>query len=134
MSVLLRRRMYGSGWQSALQVRFLILFLLIFSVILIAAVGYYPATIGQVSEGSAAEAAGIEGRSYNLFKWISDHFYQEISVYTFFHPGKDLEVTYERDAVLIRYLLRRHMTRRQDAIYWALFQMALMSVAVYLMC
>lgn len=70
----------------------------ILSVILIAAVGYYPATIGQVSEGSAAEAAGIEaGDRITSLNGYQIHFYQEISVYTFFHPGKDLEVTYERD-------------------------------------
>lgn len=70
----------------------------ILSVILIGAVGYYPATIGEVSEGSAAEAAGIEaGDQIMELNGYRIHFYQEISVYTFFHAGESLRVTYERD-------------------------------------
>ncbi len=72
----------------------------ILSVVLIGAIGYDTPTITGVMEGYSAEEQGLQAGdrivSLNHYKV---HFYQEVSVYAFFHPGETLDVTYERDGV-----------------------------------
>ena len=64
----------------------------VLSVILIGAIGY------DVMEGSSAEEEGLAaGDTILALDGYRVHFYQEISVYSFFHPGKTMDVTYERD-------------------------------------
>ncbi|MCR5054820.1 MAG: M50 family metallopeptidase [Lachnospiraceae bacterium] len=70
----------------------------ILSVILLSNVGYLEPYIGEVIEGSAAEEAGlkagdkiVELNGYNL------HFYQEVSMYNYFHNGEETEVKFIRD-------------------------------------
>lgn len=70
----------------------------IIAVILIGVAGYYPATITGVVEGSPAEEAGLQdGDTFVSFNHYRIHFYNEITLYTFFHPGQTLDVTYERN-------------------------------------
>jgi regulator of sigma E protease len=70
----------------------------VLSVILIGAVGYDVPVITGVIEGYSAEAEGMQaGDTIVSLNHYQVHFYQEISVYSFFHPGETMEVTYERD-------------------------------------
>lgn len=89
-------------WQKALIVfagpffNFILAFLL--SLIFIGAMGYDKPLVEDVMDGYPAEEAGLmagdEIRSINNF---SIHFYNEVTVYTFFHTGQTLDVEYERD-------------------------------------
>ena len=70
----------------------------VLSVILIGAIGYDVPTLAGVMEGSPAEEQGIEaGDTIVSLNHYRVHFYQEISIYTFFHPGEEVKVTYLRD-------------------------------------
>ncbi len=70
----------------------------VLSVILIACIGYDTPTVAGLSEDSAAKEVGIEtGDQIVALNHYRVHFYQEISVYSFFHPGETMEVTYLRD-------------------------------------
>lgn len=70
----------------------------ILSVILISCIGYDVPTLSGVIDGYSAQEQGmqagdtiVELDNYNV------HFYQEVSVYTFFHEGESVDVTYLRD-------------------------------------
>ena len=70
----------------------------VLSVFLIGAMGYDVPTIAGVIEGSSAEEEGLAaGDTIIALNHYRVHFYQEISVYSFFHPGETMDVTYERD-------------------------------------
>ena len=72
----------------------------VFSVILIGCHGYLEPVVYDVMEGYAAEEAGIEAGDRIVAinnKHIS--FYDEISAYTAFHTGEELDITYERGGV-----------------------------------
>ena len=70
----------------------------VLSVFLIGAMGYDVPTIAGVMEGSSAEEEGLAaGDTIIALNHYRVHFYQEISVYSFFHPGETMDVTYERD-------------------------------------
>lgn len=70
----------------------------VLSVILIGAIGYDVPTLAGVMEGSPAEEQGIEaGDTIVALNHYRVHFYQEISIYTFFHSGEEVKVTYLRD-------------------------------------
>lgn len=69
----------------------------IFSVIMIGCHGHTEPVIYDTMPGFSAEAAGIEAGDRILkmdHKRI--HFYEEVSGYILFHPGDDIDVTYER--------------------------------------
>jgi len=70
----------------------------IFAIILIACVGYDKPVLGDVMEGYAAEAAGLQGG--DVIVKMNDkkvHFYRDISAYSLFHAGEPIELVYERD-------------------------------------
>lgn len=70
----------------------------VLSVILIGAIGYDVPTISGVMEGYSAEAEGMQsGDTIYKINNYRVHFYQEVSVYSFFHPGEEMKVTYLRD-------------------------------------
>lgn len=72
----------------------------VLSVIVIALSGYDRPVIAQVSEGSAAESAGLEAGDEILSlgnKRI--HLFKEIVFYTYTHSGEELTVEYKRDDV-----------------------------------
>ena len=70
----------------------------IIAVILISVAGYYAPDISEVVSGSPAEEAGLEaGDTLVSFNGFKLNFYKEISVYTYFHPARTLEVVYERN-------------------------------------
>ena len=65
---------------------------------MIGAIGYDVPKLAGVMEGSSAEEEGLAaGDTILALDGYRVHFYQEISVYSFFHPGKTMDVTYERD-------------------------------------
>ncbi len=89
-------------WEKALIVfggplfNFILAFLL--SVIMIANVGYDSTVIDEVSKDYPAYEAGLQGGDEILsLNGFRVHFYSEISVYNYFHPGKTLEIKYKRD-------------------------------------
>lgn len=70
----------------------------VLSVILLGAVGYEVPSISGVMDGYDAKEQGLQaGDTIVALDDYRVHFYQEISIYSFFHPGKTVEVTYERD-------------------------------------
>ena len=97
-------------WQKALIVfagplfNFILAFLL--SLIFIGNVGYDSTTIDDVSPDYPAYEAGL--RAGDCIIALNDfdiHFYSEISVYTFFHPGESINVTYVRDGQTMETLI-----------------------------
>ena len=70
----------------------------VLSVILTAMVGYDPPTVGNVSEGSPAEEAGLlAGDEIVEMGNKNIHIFREISVYNQFHQGETVDITYKRD-------------------------------------
>lgn len=70
----------------------------VFSVILIFNIGYDLPKLVGVQEGYPAEAAGMQaGDMIVKMNGTSINFFREISMYTQFHPGESVEITYERD-------------------------------------
>lgn len=70
----------------------------ILAVIYVALVGVTTPTISGVIEGYSAEAAGLqEGDTIVKLGNYNVHFYQEVSIYTFFHTGEKVDVVYKRD-------------------------------------
>ncbi len=70
----------------------------ILSVVVIAISGYDRPVISQVTEGSAAEAAGLEaGDEIISLGKKRIHLFKEIVFYTYTHVGESMDVVYERD-------------------------------------
>lgn len=70
----------------------------IFAFILMCCVGYDKPVLTAVQEGFPAAEAGIqEGDEIIKLNHLSIHFAREISVYSMFHSGETVDVTYLRD-------------------------------------
>lgn len=70
----------------------------VFSMILIGCIGYDKPVISDVIEGYAAENAGMQGGDTILeLNGKTIHFYREVSAYSTFHAGEEIDITYERD-------------------------------------
>ncbi|MBR1630211.1 MAG: RIP metalloprotease RseP [Lachnospiraceae bacterium] len=75
---------------------FILAFLL--AVVIISLMGFDPPVVSDVMEGYPAQKAGIQsGDEIVALDKYKVHFYREISVYLFMHPGKEVQVTYSRD-------------------------------------
>lgn len=71
---------------------------LVFSLIVVAWVGYDEPVITGVMEGYSAEANGMQaGDRITDINGKSVHIWREISLYNAMHQGEDANVTYERD-------------------------------------
>lgn len=70
----------------------------VLSLVILGSVGIDVPTIYQVKSGSPAAQAGIEGGD-TIVKFNNKHihFYREISVYTYFHSGETIDVTWEHE-------------------------------------
>ena len=70
----------------------------ILSVILLSGVGYDKPVVTDVMEGYPAMESGIQpGDEIVKIDNYNIHFYNEVTLYVFFHTGKDLDITYMRD-------------------------------------
>jgi regulator of sigma E protease len=70
----------------------------LFSLIILGSAGIDYPTIYQVEAGSPAAEAGIEaGDTITKLNNKNIHFYREISVYTYFHSGEEIQVTWKHD-------------------------------------
>lgn len=70
----------------------------VFSVILIACIGYDKPVISGVMDGYPAQEAGMqEGDTIVKMNHKNIHFCREINLYLYFHAGETVDVTYERD-------------------------------------
>ena len=70
----------------------------VFSFILICCTGYDLPVLSDVSEGFAAEEAGLKAGDVIVKMGNKNiHFYRDISAYSMYHAGENVEVTYERD-------------------------------------
>lgn len=70
----------------------------VFSFIMMLCIGFDRPVITDVLEGYAAEEAGMQaGDEVVKMGHYRVHFYREISVYSLFHEGEPVEVTYLRD-------------------------------------
>ncbi len=71
---------------------------LVFSVIIIGSIGILRPVVSDVMPGYAAEQAGLKsGDEIVKMNHKHIHFYKEVSMYTIFHPGETVDVTYLRD-------------------------------------
>lgn len=71
---------------------------IVFSVILVASVGVDRPVLSEVMEGFPAQEAGLQaGDEIVRLGKKPIHLYREVSVYTYFHSGESVEVTYKRD-------------------------------------
>ncbi len=70
----------------------------IFSLILTASVGFDRPVLTDVMDGYPAQEAGLQAGD-EIVKMGSKriHLYREVSIYTYFHEGETVEVTYKRD-------------------------------------
>lgn len=70
----------------------------VFSIIVIGSIGYSRPVVSGVMNGYAAQQAGIQsGDEIIRLNHKHIHFYNEISMYSIFHAGEDVTVTYLRD-------------------------------------
>lgn len=68
------------------------------ALIIIACVGYDRPVLKEIIKGYPAEEAGMEtGDEIISLNGHRTYFYREVSMYSYFHPGKDVKVVYERD-------------------------------------
>ena len=85
-----------------------------FSVIIIGSAGITEPVVADVMEGYAAEEAGLQsGDVIVKMNHKRIHFYKEVSLYSTFHPGEDVVITYERDGV--RYTAELTPTYDEDS-------------------
>lgn len=72
----------------------------LFSIVIIGSIGISEPVIADVMEGYAAEEAGLQpGDEILKMNHKRIHFYKEVSMYSIFHPGEEVEITYSRDGV-----------------------------------
>ncbi len=70
----------------------------IFSLIVVACVGFDPPVLTDVMDGYPAQEAGLQaGDSIVRMGNKRIHLYREVSFYTYFHAGEAVDITYERD-------------------------------------
>ncbi len=70
----------------------------VFAFILISCIGYDKPVIYDVMEGYPAQEAGMQaGDTIISMNGKKMHFYREVSLYSYFHPGKTIDIVYERD-------------------------------------
>lgn len=70
----------------------------VFAFILILCIGYDKPVVYDVVEDYPAAEAGMEaGDTIISMNGKRIHFYREVSLYSYFHPGKDISIVYERD-------------------------------------
>lgn len=70
----------------------------IFALIIMICVGYDRPVLTDVIEGYPAQEAGMQaGDEIISLNGHRTHFYREVSMYSFFYPGKEVDVVYERD-------------------------------------
>lgn len=70
----------------------------ILSVVIIACIGFDVPVVTDVMEGYPAEESGIRaGDEIVALNDYKVHFYREIAIYTYMHPGADINVTYDRE-------------------------------------
>ena len=69
-----------------------------FALIIMICVGYDKPVITDVMDGYPAQEAGLKaGDEIISLNGHKVHFYREVSMYSFFYPGKEVKVVYERD-------------------------------------
>lgn len=70
----------------------------VFAFILLMCIGYDKPVVQQVMEGYPAQEAGMEaGDTIISMNGKRVHFYREVSLYTYFHPGEEIDIVFERD-------------------------------------
>ena len=70
----------------------------ILAVVIIAVMGFDVPVVTSVMDGYPAQEEGLEaGDRIVALDNYKVHFYREIAVYTYMHPGKEVNVTYDRD-------------------------------------
>ena len=70
----------------------------VLAVAIIATMGFDLPIVTEVMDGYPAQEAGLEeGDSIVALNHYKVHFYREIAIYSFMHPGQEVTVTYDRD-------------------------------------
>lgn len=71
---------------------------LVLSIVLIGCTGYVPAKVDNVIKDSAASEAGLKsGDEITKLGKYHVHFHQEVTYYSFFHPGEKVKAEYIRN-------------------------------------
>ena len=79
----------------------------IFAFILTLCIGYDKPVVYDVMEGYPAQEAGMEaGDLIRSMNGKRIHFYREVTMYSFFHPGEAVDITYERDGEIYETMLQ----------------------------
>lgn len=70
----------------------------VFSLIIVASIGFDRPVLTDVMDGYPAQQAGLQPGD-EIVKMGSKrvHLYREVSLYTYFHPGETVEIIYKRD-------------------------------------
>jgi regulator of sigma E protease len=70
----------------------------LFAIVILGSMGIVRPVVGDVMEGYAAEQAGLQsGDEIVKMNHKRIHFYKEISMYSIFHEGEAVSLTYKRD-------------------------------------
>lgn len=94
----------------------------IFAVILIACIGYDKPVLSDVMDGYPAQEAGMQaGDSIVSLNGYKTHFYREVSLYPYFHPGKEIDVVYERDGEKHKATLVPKYNEEEDRYYLGIY-------------
>ncbi|MBQ7677782.1 MAG: RIP metalloprotease RseP, partial [Lachnospiraceae bacterium] len=68
------------------------------AIIIIGVMGFDPPVLSGTMDGYPAQEAGLkEGDEILKLNHYRTHFYREVSVYMYMHPGQPVNVTYKRD-------------------------------------
>ena len=70
----------------------------VIAIIIIGVMGFDPPVLSGTMDGYPAQEAGLkEGDEILKLNHYRTHFYREVSVYMYMHPGQPVNVTYKRD-------------------------------------
>lgn len=94
----------------------------VFSVIIIASLGVSLPVVNDVMDGYAAQEAGLQpGDEIIKINHKRIHFYQEISLYSYFHAGDTVEVTYIRNHEKAKVLLTPTYDAESDRYLYGIY-------------
>ncbi|MEE1009416.1 MAG: RIP metalloprotease RseP [Agathobacter sp.] len=87
----------------------------VFAFIIIACVGYDEPVVSGVIPGYAAEEAGMqEGDEIVKINNYNVHFFKEVSLYSAFHAGEDVTITYKRDGEKFETVLKPKLSEETN--------------------
>lgn len=97
----------------------------LFAVIILGSLGVQEPVVEDVMPGYAAEQAGLQaGDEIIRINHKRIHFYKEVSMYSLFHPGDEVKLTYERDGERSTVTLRPTYDEESGRYLYGLYSVA----------